>query len=217
MVQATSKCVPCTTSVLFSSLIALLHTDTAFKQQRLKAWQPILTPKVVLPTLFLLGIIFAPIGAVIVWGSGKVTTITLDYTECDANAPTDGTFANMPGSAYDCMSPSSHSIHRLTNTTDDLSTSSSISSSSITSPSWSFTNVSSRPVGERAQCVIQFEVPYDLGEYYTAIRNGSTADTIQDQVSSCTTSLPISAHLPANFGLTSQLPEPPSLRAKYGH
>lgn len=78
-------------------------TDTAFKQQRLKAWQPILTPKSVLPTLLIIGIIFAPIGALIVWGSGKVTTITLDYTECDVDAPTDGSYQAMPSSAYQCM------------------------------------------------------------------------------------------------------------------
>ena len=44
----------------------LLHSsylDTAFKQQRLKAWQPILTPRTVLPTFFLLGLIFIPLGA----------------------------------------------------------------------------------------------------------------------------------------------------------
>lgn len=76
--------------------------DTAFKQQRLKAWQPILTPKAVLPTLFLIGLIFAPIGALIVWGSGKVTTITLDYTQCDVDAPTNGDAAAMPGNKYDC-------------------------------------------------------------------------------------------------------------------
>lgn len=49
-----------------------LAPDTAFKQQRLKAWQPILTPKTVLPTLFIIGIIFAPIGALLVWGSSLV-------------------------------------------------------------------------------------------------------------------------------------------------
>ena len=81
-----------------------LLLDTAFKQQRLKAWQPILTPKAVLPTLFLIGIIFAPIGALIVWGSGKVTTITLDYTECDASAPTDGSFQAMPDTKFGCES-----------------------------------------------------------------------------------------------------------------
>jgi hypothetical protein len=46
--------------------------DTAFKQQRLKAWQPILTPKTVLPTLFIIGILFAPIGALLIWGNSKV-------------------------------------------------------------------------------------------------------------------------------------------------
>lgn len=50
-----------------------LASDTAFKQQRLKAWQPILTPKTVLPTLFIIGIIFAPIGALLVWGSSLVS------------------------------------------------------------------------------------------------------------------------------------------------
>ena len=47
--------------------------DTAFKQQRLKAWQPILTPKSVLPTLFAIGLLFAPIGAVLIWGSNTVS------------------------------------------------------------------------------------------------------------------------------------------------
>lgn len=79
--------------------------DTAFKQQRLKAWQPILTPKAVLPTLFLIGLIFAPIGALIVWGSGQVTAITLDYTQCDADAPTSGDAEAMPSGQYDCKCP----------------------------------------------------------------------------------------------------------------
>jgi hypothetical protein len=55
-----------------SNCVSDLGIDTAFKQQRLKAWQPILTPKTVLPTFFILGIIFAPIGAALIWGSGQV-------------------------------------------------------------------------------------------------------------------------------------------------
>lgn len=46
--------------------------DTAFKQQRLRAWQPILTPKTVLPTFFVIGIIFAPIGGLLLWASNSV-------------------------------------------------------------------------------------------------------------------------------------------------
>ncbi|MBE7181249.1 MAG: hypothetical protein INR71_08580 [Terriglobus roseus] len=46
--------------------------NTAFRQQRLKAWQPILTPKTVLPLLFVVGIIFAPLGGVLLWASNQV-------------------------------------------------------------------------------------------------------------------------------------------------
>lgn len=55
-----------------SSEVTNSLADTAFKQQRLKAWQPILTPKTVLPTLFIIGILFAPIGALLIWGNSKV-------------------------------------------------------------------------------------------------------------------------------------------------
>lgn len=36
--------------------------NTAFKQQRLPAWQPILTAGSVLPAFFAIGVIFIPIG-----------------------------------------------------------------------------------------------------------------------------------------------------------
>lgn len=78
-------------------------SDIAFKQQKIKAWQPILITKTVLPTLLLIGLLFAPIGALIVWGSGTVTAITLDYTECDVEAPTSGGFGTMPNNRYSCQ------------------------------------------------------------------------------------------------------------------
>ncbi|GMK54001.1 hypothetical protein CspeluHIS016_0105870 [Cutaneotrichosporon spelunceum] len=120
--------------------------NTAFKQQRLKAWQPILTPKAVLPTLLIIGLIFAPIGAVIIWGSGKVTNFSLDYTDCDEQ-PGDGTWADMPKGKWDY----------------ELKSGTTVSKSSISTPKWAFTNNSSADVGKRAQCRIQFDVPYDLG------------------------------------------------------
>jgi hypothetical protein len=92
----------------------LTSTDTAFKQQRLKAWQPILTPKAVLPTLFIIGLIFAPIGALIVWGSGQVTAITLDYTQCDVDAPIGGDAESMPNNKYSCTSHKSLKYQALT-------------------------------------------------------------------------------------------------------
>ncbi|KAF9732130.1 hypothetical protein PMIN06_002625 [Paraphaeosphaeria minitans] len=63
--------------------------NTAFRQQRLKAWQPILTPKTVLPIFFIVGIIFAPIGALLLYASAQVQEIALDYTDCltDSSSP----------------------------------------------------------------------------------------------------------------------------------
>ncbi|KAF9285014.1 hypothetical protein BGZ68_004220 [Mortierella alpina] len=56
--------------------------NTSFKQQRLKAWQPILTAKSVLPTFFILGILFAPLGGLLVWRNGMVTEMSFEYTSC---------------------------------------------------------------------------------------------------------------------------------------
>ncbi|POR32704.1 Uncharacterized protein TPAR_07120 [Tolypocladium paradoxum] len=61
--------------------------NTAFRQQRLKAWQPILTPKTVLPLFFTIGIIFAPIGGLLLYASAQVQEISLDYSRCRSDAP----------------------------------------------------------------------------------------------------------------------------------
>ncbi|KAF8510222.1 cell cycle control protein [Hysterangium stoloniferum] len=108
--------------------------NTAFKQQRLKAWQPILTPKTVLPTLFIIGILFAPIGGLLIWGNSTVTQITLPYTNCE-NQGSD--FSDLPNSEY------------LLRSSD--------SKVPITSPQWLFDNSTGTPT-----CVIQFDVPADL-------------------------------------------------------
>ncbi|KAF9272671.1 hypothetical protein BGZ88_004524 [Linnemannia elongata] len=77
--------------------------NTAFKQQRLKAWQPILTPKTVLPTFILVGILFAPIGGLLLWASDTVAEVVIDYTQCEtagANfvpVPQDSYSTNFPG------------------------------------------------------------------------------------------------------------------------
>jgi hypothetical protein len=46
--------------------------NTAFRQQRLLAYAPILTPKTVLPLFFVVGIIFGPIGGLLLYASSKV-------------------------------------------------------------------------------------------------------------------------------------------------
>ncbi|CAG8633796.1 10805_t:CDS:2 [Ambispora gerdemannii] len=68
--------------------------NTAFKQQRLKAWQPILTPKTVLPTFFIVGMIFAPLGGLLLYASDSVSEISIDYTYCQEQAPSSQNFDN---------------------------------------------------------------------------------------------------------------------------
>jgi hypothetical protein len=62
--------------------------NTAFKQQRLKSWQPLLTPKSVIPSFFIIGLLFVPLGIVLHLASdkvsmiNKVTEVRFDYTRC---------------------------------------------------------------------------------------------------------------------------------------
>lgn len=140
-------------------------TDTAFKQQRLKAWQPILTPKTVLPTFFLIGIIFVPLGGVLLWGSNKVSQrsanvrnppqavltelchccvqvkeFTIDYTQCQFVAPT-SSFEPLPSDKYSYSGISG----------------------SIDPPTWQFTTDAGNADPARRQlCRLQFSVPEDL-------------------------------------------------------
>ena len=56
------------------NFIIVSAVGTNFKQQRLKAWQPILTASTALPLFFIIGIVFIPIGAVLLVASDKVST-----------------------------------------------------------------------------------------------------------------------------------------------
>ncbi|XP_017887901.1 cell cycle control protein 50A isoform X1 [Ceratina calcarata] len=59
-------------------------SDSAFKQQRLPAWQPILTAGTVLPTFFVIGIAFIPVGVGLLYFSDQVKEFILDYTDCNS-------------------------------------------------------------------------------------------------------------------------------------
>ncbi|KAK3867454.1 hypothetical protein Pcinc_027088 [Petrolisthes cinctipes] len=60
-----------------------------FKQQRLPAWQPILTADTVLPAFFLFGLLFVPLGAALLFFSRSVKELQLDYTECNSTTHKD--------------------------------------------------------------------------------------------------------------------------------
>lgn len=57
--------------------------NTAFKQQRLPAWQPILTAGTVLPAFFVIGLIFIPIGIGLFVTSNNIKEFEIDYTGID--------------------------------------------------------------------------------------------------------------------------------------
>jgi len=57
---------------------------TAFKQQQLKAWQPILTPFPVIVTFLVVGIVFIPIGVVLLVSSDEVQEVMKRYDDVPA-------------------------------------------------------------------------------------------------------------------------------------
>ncbi|XP_048469043.1 cell cycle control protein 50B isoform X2 [Rhincodon typus] len=59
---------------------------TAFTQQRLPAWQPFLSAGYVLPTFFLLGLVFIAIGLGLYFTSNNVIEIELEYTGKSPNS-----------------------------------------------------------------------------------------------------------------------------------
>ncbi|RLO08688.1 hypothetical protein DYB28_003457 [Aphanomyces astaci] len=63
----------------------MVHPYTPFKQQKLKAWQPILTPAWVIATYFLVGLIFLPIGVVLYQQNLDVVEMAIQYDGVDAS------------------------------------------------------------------------------------------------------------------------------------
>lgn len=57
-------------------------SGSAFKQQRLPAWQPMLTAGTVLPSFFIIGIAFIPVGIALLLFSNGVSEVVIDYTNC---------------------------------------------------------------------------------------------------------------------------------------
>lgn len=67
----------------------------SFKQQNLPAWQPILTAGTVLPTFFLIGVAFVPIGIGLLMSSTTVQEKIIDYTDCISSSQPGRTCASI--------------------------------------------------------------------------------------------------------------------------
>ncbi|KAK5951098.1 alkylphosphocholine resistance protein lem3 [Knufia fluminis] len=119
--------------------------NTAFRQQRLKAWQPILTPKTVLPIFFAVGIIFAPIGGLLLWASATVQELSIDYTQCTSDA-TD-TFQPIPTSHVESHFKSSNTTSRAQWRTENQTVTPLLGVDQPNTP----------------VCTLQFTLPNDIG------------------------------------------------------
>ncbi|XP_030564501.1 cell cycle control protein 50A isoform X1 [Drosophila novamexicana] len=80
-------------------------SDSAFKQQRLPAWQPVLTARTVLPTFFVIGVLFIPIGVVLLYLSNSSNELIIDYTRCmqvNSNRTCADFLEDKPGDQCEC-------------------------------------------------------------------------------------------------------------------
>lgn len=97
----------------------------------------------VLPTFFLIGILFAPIGGVLLWGSNQVSEFTIDYTQCEFAAP-NATFGDVPSNHYSYHISGDSSIPAL-------------------APQWQFQrDTAQADIARQSRCTIQFTVPKTL-------------------------------------------------------
>ncbi|PNS19974.1 Meiotically up-regulated protein 89 protein [Sphaceloma murrayae] len=132
--------------------------NTAFRQQRLKAWQPILTPKTVLPLFFAVGVIFAPIGGLLLYASAQVQQIKITYQDCTNTDPAIGaplgSFAPIPSQHYSLSFKNSTPSAELPRwSRSETSTIFGVGGASV--PNYS--NVTT-PV-----CLLQFYIPDEIG------------------------------------------------------
>ncbi|XP_068198838.1 cell cycle control protein 50A-like [Antennarius striatus] len=81
--------------------------NTAFKQQRLPAWKPILTAGTVTPAFFIIGLIFIPVGIGLFVTSNNIREIEVDYTGVD---PSSSCFSCSQNLSWNSSSPCSCSV-----------------------------------------------------------------------------------------------------------
>ena len=106
-----AHCTLSASSLLLSLCVA--RSDTDFQQQRLKAWQPALTPRWVVTVFVVLGVIFIPIGAALVYAASTVHENSVRYDnlpQCALNAP-----CNVTITVSHDMSPPIFFYYKLSN------------------------------------------------------------------------------------------------------
>ena len=86
--------------------------NSAFKQQTLKAWRPILTPQLVILLFSVVGIIFVPIGGIILSVSNQVRPRPSPWRDVKANPTLRRTRALRLPDALACSRPLGGGVHQ---------------------------------------------------------------------------------------------------------
>jgi hypothetical protein len=63
--------------------LTCMEIDTPFRQQRLRACKPLLTPRAVYPYFLILGIVMIPLGIGFFVSTNRVKEYSVDYTHCN--------------------------------------------------------------------------------------------------------------------------------------
>lgn len=84
--------------------------NTAFTQQRLPAWQPMLSAGIVIPGFVLIGLAFIGIGVALFVTSRSIQVLELDYTGVEQNSPC---YKCSDSDAKNCACTLNFSINRL--------------------------------------------------------------------------------------------------------
>lgn len=113
--------------------------NSAFRQQRLKAYNPVLTAKTVIPILIGIAIIFVPLGAAMWYASHQTQDFSIDYSQCE----------NLASKNYWSEIPENYTEFNFKNDEEPKH-----------KPQWKLATDDSQPFeDERKVCRIQFEVP----------------------------------------------------------
>merc|ERR1711916_422514 len=65
-------------------------SNSLLKQQKLPAWQPVLTPKIVIVGFLVVGFLFIPLGILFLTSANAVKQVEVDYTDCDPSSVPSG-------------------------------------------------------------------------------------------------------------------------------
>ncbi|ODQ76966.1 hypothetical protein BABINDRAFT_10605 [Babjeviella inositovora NRRL Y-12698] len=115
--------------------------NTAFRQQRLKAWQPLLTPKIVIPLLVLLAVVFIPLGLVLVYYSSRVQNLIVDYSKC----------GTLGGADYSVV-PAKYFSYNYHKSNPDINE----------TPQWLVSNATDSFGDVISTCHVKFDLPNDI-------------------------------------------------------